>query len=242
VVRRIQRLQTYLDAALEATLAEFGLTGPIFHVLSVLRRQGPPFRISQRSLMDRLHLTSGTVSVRVDQVVQRGLALRAPDPADRRGALVTLTERGLAVCDACAPAYLAAEDRLLSALSRAEQAALGDLLRKLLVSFESEIRTQSDGVSKRLGLTLAPAHVTRQMQRALGVPERAGLLVRWVAPDGPAARAGLREGDVLVRAGTLELRSAVVLAQAVHGALTKGELTLRVLRGLDERRLSLRLA
>ena len=49
-----------------------------------------------------------------------------------------------------------------------------------------------------LGLALAPARVTRRMRHAVGLPERDGLLVRGVAEDGPAARAGIETGDVLL--------------------------------------------
>src|ERR687884_514327 len=140
VVTRIRRLRTHLDVALEASLTACGLSGPVFGVLSALRRQGPPFQLSQRALMDRLGLTSGTVSVRVDQLVELGLVTRHADPGDRRGSLVRLTEPGVERCDACTPAYLADEDRLLSALSLEQRSQLVQLLRHLLAGFEAERR------------------------------------------------------------------------------------------------------
>jgi DNA-binding MarR family transcriptional regulator len=216
VVTRLRRLRTHLDVALEASLAACGLSGPSFGVLSALRRQGPPFQLSQRALTDRLGLTSGTVSVRVDQLVALGLVTRQADPGDRRGSLVRLTEAGLQRCDACTPAYLADEDRLLSALNLEERAQLVQLLRHLLAGFEAERRP--DAAAAALGLMLAPAHVARQRQRELGLPERAGLLVRGIAPDSPAQAAGLRPGDLLVRVDGQELRSPITLAEAIAGA------------------------
>jgi serine protease Do len=50
----------------------------------------------------------------------------------------------------------------------------------------------------RLGVALAPAHVARRLRRAVGLPDREGLLVRGVEDGGPAAAAGVREGDLLV--------------------------------------------
>lgn len=230
VVTRIRRLRTHLEGALEASLAACGLSGPIFGVLSALRRQGPPFQLSQRALMDRLGLTSGTVSVRVDQLVELGLVTRQADPADRRGSLVRLTEAGLQRCDACTPAYLADEDRLLSALSLEERGHLVRLLRRLLVGFEAERRPEASAAA--LGLMLAPAHVARLRQRELGLPERAGLLVRSIRPESPAEVAGLRAGDLLVRVGAQELRSPVTLAEAIAGASAapNGRITLGVAR------------
>ena len=239
VVTRIRRLAGLLDVALETALAACGLSGPSFAVLSTLRRQGSPFQLSQRRLMGRLGLTSGTVSVRVEQLVGLGLVRRQADPADRRGTLVTLTVAGLARCDACTPAYLAEEERLLSAFTADEQALVGELLRRLLVALEWERRPTQPTAT--LGLRLAPAHVARQRQRELGLPERAGLLVRSVAPGSPAEAAGVSAGDLLVGVAGRELRSPAVLVQEVAVARRGGgTLRLRVARaGADERELRL---
>ena len=68
--------------------------------------------------------------------------------------------------------------------------------------------------------------------RAVGLPERDGLLVRAVEPDSPAAVAGLEPGDLLVAAGDRPLRGYDELFDALERA---GELTLTVVRGTDER-------
>jgi S1-C subfamily serine protease len=77
-----------------------------------------------------------------------------------------------------------------------------------------------------------PAHVARQRQRELGLPERAGLLVRSVAPDSPAEAVGMRAGDLLVRVGRQDLHSPVMLAEAIASASVapKGRITLGVAR------------
>jgi DNA-binding MarR family transcriptional regulator len=222
-VSRVRRVRAFFDIALEDALGTLGLSGPIFAVLSALRRQGSPFELSQRALMDRLNLTSGTVSMRIDQLVQLGLVRRRPDPADRRGALVGLTEGGLAAWDACTPAYLAEEQRLLSALTVAEQQLVAGLLRRLLVGFEQ----QPDPTAAWLGLSLAPAHVARQRQRELGLPERGGLLVRSVAPGSQAEAAGLRTGDLLVRVDERDLYSTLPLSEAVTAALSRPSASLK---------------
>jgi len=46
-------------------------------------------------------------------------------------------------------------------------------------------------VSPRLGVTIAPGHVARRLRRAVGLPDTEGVLIRDVAEDSPAARAGL---------------------------------------------------
>jgi S1-C subfamily serine protease len=91
--------------------------------------------------------------------------------------------------------------------------------------------------SKRpfLGVALAPPYVARRMQRAVGLPERDGLLVRGVEDESPAARAGIERGDLIVAAAG----SAIDDIDALHGALdsasANGGLTLTVVRGTEER-------
>jgi S1-C subfamily serine protease len=90
----------------------------------------------------------------------------------------------------------------------------------------------------RLGLTLAPVHVALAMQRAVGLPERPGLLVRSADENSPAAAAGLGEGDILTAAGGTPLRSVSGLYAAISDALPTGRLELRVRRGLKDRSVS----
>jgi DNA-binding MarR family transcriptional regulator len=236
VIARLQRIRGYLDQELETTFAEAGLTGPSFSALAALTRLGG--RVPQRALMDELRLTSGTVSVRIDRLVEAGLVVREPDPRDARGALVSLTAAGRALFERCAPIHLANEDRLLAALDEDERATLADLLRRLLISFEGTRPLR--GSLPYLGLTLAPAHIAIEMRRAVGLSERTGLLVRAVAPDGPAA-GRLEPGDILTAAGGRELRSIATLYRALGEAAGSGRLRLAVMRGADERRVSLAL-
>ena len=231
VVARLRRVRTYFDQELDAFFADYELTLANFDVLTTLRRLGGS--ASQRRLMDALGLTSGTVSVRIDRLVAEGLVTRDADPQDGRGAIVTLTREGAARFDAAAPAHLANEERLLAALDTGERAHLATLLRKLLLSFEGADRPA------RLGVALAPAHVARRMRRAVGLPDRPGLLVKDVEPDSPAARAGLRAGDLLVAAGGRELHSVSQLQVALTRA--KRTLTLDAVRGAEDLRAKVRL-
>jgi DNA-binding MarR family transcriptional regulator len=231
VVARLRRVRTHFDQELEAFFADRDLTLADFEVLTTLRRVGGSS--SQRQLMDALGLTSGTVSVRIDRLVRAGLVTREPDPQDGRGAVVALTPLGDARFDAAVPAHLANEERLLTALEPAERAQLADLLRKLLLSFEGAHQPA------RLGVALAPAHVARRMRRAVGLPDRPGLLIQRVEPDSPADRAGLREGDLLVAAGGRELHSVAQLQVALTRA--QRTLTIDAVRGVEDVRVKARL-
>lgn len=67
----------------------------------------------------------------------------------------------------------------------------------------------------RLGTAIAPPHVTKRLRAAAGLPEVEGLLVRGVEDDSPAAKAGLRRGDVLLNAGGVALTSVDALYEAL---------------------------
>jgi len=89
----------------------------------------------------------------------------------------------------------------------------------------------------RLGVAVAPPRVARRMRRAVGLPERAGLLVRGIKDGSPAARAGIQEGDLVAAAAGRELDGVEGLYAALD-ALPRGggALELTVVRGTEDRR------
>jgi serine protease Do len=87
----------------------------------------------------------------------------------------------------------------------------------------------------RLGIGIAPSRVAKGLRRAVGLPEAEGLLVRAVEEDSPAAKAGLNEGDLITEAGGREVKSVDDLFDALDGLGKDGRLELKVLRGTDER-------
>ena len=84
---------------------------------------------------------------------------------------------------------------------------------------------------RRLGVGLAPSHVASQLRRAVGLPERDGLLVREVEDDSAAATAGIAEGDLIVAVGDRAIASADDLFDALSG---EGPLEIKLVRGADE--------
>lgn len=230
VITRLGRVRSRIDEELATVFARHDLTAPDFTVISALRRAGSPHTVAQSVLMERLGLTSGTVSVRLARLAAKGVVTRRPSEADGRGVLVTLTERGVTLFDRVAPEHLANEDVLLSALTDDERTLLADLLRKLLVGFEHEV------AHSPFGFSVAPAHTARRARAAVGLSDRAGLLVESVDPGGAAAEAGMRTGDLLVAVGGHPLRSCVDLGTATHDAVA---VRLRIVRGEAEQELLL---
>jgi len=87
----------------------------------------------------------------------------------------------------------------------------------------------------QLGIAIAPGHVARRLRRAVGLPEADGLLIREVAEDSPAARAGLARGDLIVAVAGQSVSGVDDLFAALRAAGTGGSLELTVLRGTAER-------
>lgn len=226
IVTRVARVHAHLQAGLQQVFARFELTGADFQVIVHLRRAGAPYRMTQTRLMSQLALTSGTVSLRVDRLVRRGIVVREPDPDDHRSQLVRLTGEGLRLFDEVAPVHLANEDRLLSALTRGERATLDGLLRRTLSAFENS----TVEIGRPLGMSLEPAHIARERRAAVGLSDVAGLLVAGTLAGAPAAEAGLSRGDLVVAVNGRETRSVAALADAIDAA-PRGRLRFSVLRG-----------
>ncbi len=89
---------------------------------------------------------------------------------------------------------------------------------------------------RRLGIAVAPSFVARRLRRAVGLPERDGLLVRGVDDGSPAAASGLLTGDLIVTANGTDVRNADDL-WAVLDSLSGDEVdvvALGIVRGTDE--------
>jgi DNA-binding MarR family transcriptional regulator len=136
VLSRVTRLARHLDRARRQAFASHDLESWEFDVLSALRRSGPPYRLSPGRLLRETLVTSGTMTNRVDRLAARGMVRREPDPGDRRGVQVLLTEDGRARVDAALAALLTNERALLTGLGAADRKQLANLLRALVRPFD----------------------------------------------------------------------------------------------------------
>ena len=139
VLSRVSRLSHHLDRARRASFADHGVESWEFDVLAALRRAGTPYELSPGRLIKETLVTSGTMTNRVDRLVARGLVERLPDPHDRRGVLVRLTDEGRTTVDGALASLLARERELLGGLDASSQTRLASLLRRLVVPFEPEL-------------------------------------------------------------------------------------------------------
>jgi len=116
----------------------------------------------------------------------------------------------------------------------------------LAIPADDTLRARVDKLSRgetptrpRLGVGIMPPEVARNLRRSVGLPDADGLLVRFVEDDGPAAKAGIAEGDLITAAGDRTLNSADDLHDALEKAGKTLELT--VIRGTEERKVTVTL-
>ena len=137
VLSRVSRLARYLDLARRDAFARHNLDTWEFDVLAALRREGPPYELSPGQLIQQTLSTSGTMTNRVDRLVERGLVERLPDPRDRRGVRVRLRSEGRVIVGAALADLVQRERQILTGLTEREREDVADLLRRLVEPFES---------------------------------------------------------------------------------------------------------
>jgi serine protease Do len=93
----------------------------------------------------------------------------------------------------------------------------------------------------RLGVAIAPPFVARRLRHAVGLPERDGLLIQGVEEGSAADRAGLQRGDLVIEAQGRGTASADDLHEVLDAAGADGSITLKVIRGAEERTVSVSL-
>lgn len=130
---RIDRLAGILATHRKRAFSAHHIEGWEFDVLAALRRAGRPYRLSPGQLLRETHVTSGTMTNRVDRLVARGAVTRDPDPDDGRGMLVTLTPAGLELVDAALVSLVLLEEALLAEWDPQDRAEMTDYLRRLLL-------------------------------------------------------------------------------------------------------------
>jgi DNA-binding MarR family transcriptional regulator len=111
-----------------AVLGEFDLWPPQWFALQALDEPTP-----MGKLAGMLHCDSSNVTGIIDRLEQRGLVERRPAEHDRRVKLLVLTAEGRSVREQI-QRRLSVPPEAISSLSRTDQRALRDLLRRAVAS------------------------------------------------------------------------------------------------------------
>ncbi|MEU6256892.1 MarR family transcriptional regulator [Streptomyces sp. NPDC047043] len=134
LVGLLKHASALLNQAVEPLYAGAPLTAPEVDLLILLRHATDP--VIARRLAERLGLSRAGVSKTLAKLENRGFITRIPNPADRRAALVTITETGAEAVDQLFPRQLAAEVELLAGLGEDREWVL-KALGRLVEAMES---------------------------------------------------------------------------------------------------------
>lgn len=96
--RLIQMVNQKKDRLLNEYLSPLDVTTTQFSVLCAIHREGC---ITPVELKKILSVDLGALTRMLERLICKGWAARLPNPADRRGVLLRLTEQGVTLCEEC---------------------------------------------------------------------------------------------------------------------------------------------
>lgn len=134
VVTALTRISKRLDNYYREQFAELNLQRGDWGVLAELALHGVDGTSTPSRLADVTGVSPSTMTHRLDQLVERGLVQRTPDPDNRTRMKVRLTRAGQELFRKSVVDADVTEAAVLSALDISEQAQLADLLEKILAS------------------------------------------------------------------------------------------------------------
>jgi DNA-binding MarR family transcriptional regulator len=119
----------------DQALAKAGLRRYHYSLLAALEEYGPA---SQASLGRRTGIDRSDMVATVNDLAERQLVERAPDPEDRRRNIITITEAGGRQLTELDRLLAGAQDEFLTPLPTADRQHLIDLLTRLVEHHSSE--------------------------------------------------------------------------------------------------------
>ena len=124
---------------IERLMAEHSLNRGMFDVLTTLRRAGPPCTLAPKQLSQSLLLSGAGITNRLDRLEALKLIRRLPDPQDRRGLKIELTNSGLRLVDRILPRLIDLERRMVAGLATKDATKLLHLLDEFAQSLRTNL-------------------------------------------------------------------------------------------------------
>lgn len=97
-----------------------GLSATQFMTLNVVPKDG----MTLSELARKLNLSAATLNETVNSLVERGFAVRSPDPGDARKVIITATAQGEAMQNSASQEFHASMARLLARMSKTRREGL----------------------------------------------------------------------------------------------------------------------
>jgi DNA-binding MarR family transcriptional regulator len=123
----LKRAHAMLELLLEPVFETSPISSAEFDVLFHLRHAPSP--VIARRLAQTMDKSAAALSKTLTKLEQRGLVQRAANPADKRSALVTISEQGAAAVDEVMPRRLVLEDEAIATLTDRQRADVARAFR-----------------------------------------------------------------------------------------------------------------
>ena len=121
---------------MDARLTEYDVTPAQVHVLHYLYHRGN--RAPQGEVTAHLRVKPSTANGILDRMEEKGLVERSISDADARRRLITLTDKGSALQEACRQVFFETEALMTRGLTDAERQQLFGLLCRVLTNLEED--------------------------------------------------------------------------------------------------------
>lgn len=144
IVTPIWRLAKLLADDRRRVLQACGVDPATLDLVAVLRRAGPPYRLTTREIARRALVTAGAVSQRVSRAEREGLVERAPAADGSRSVTVTLTAAGHALSERVVDQVLRREAQLMDGLPPSDRPVLAGLLDRLLRDVSERLASDAE--------------------------------------------------------------------------------------------------
>ena len=131
VMSRLRRVALRLNELRAVAFRSAELTSWEFDVLAALRRAVPPHELSPMELSRATMVGTAAMTNRLENLAERGLIVRKPNPKDGRSNLAQLTPAGMTRVDTAMIELVRLEADDLQRLTAPQRAQLASLLRLL---------------------------------------------------------------------------------------------------------------
>ncbi|MFC3093806.1 MarR family transcriptional regulator [Alteromonas sediminis] len=116
---------------LDDVFSEIDLKKSSFDVLAALYHAQPDCALTPNELIELTHVTSGSMTSRIDKLAKKGWVNRVSNKRDKRSVKVSLTKSGKKVIEEALKTHESAVNSILSCLTEKEQHRLAKLLGKI---------------------------------------------------------------------------------------------------------------
>lgn len=118
-------------------LAQHDLSPLLFGVIAAVAEKPGS---GQRQLAAQMGVDAATFGQMIESLELKGLVRRQTDPADRRARQLFVTRYGSTLRNRLRPSLIAAQERLLAPLSKAERSSLMDMLVRVIEANDAYAR------------------------------------------------------------------------------------------------------